>query len=81
MAQLVQRVFAKSPALDYWESGMDLGLSRDLFDSFLKYQALMRDSFRRLQRDYGFHIVDGERDPAAVNDELRKKIAAVLIGK
>ncbi|MEI6357029.1 MAG: thymidylate kinase [Verrucomicrobiota bacterium] len=80
-AHLVQRVFAKSPALDYWESGMDLGLSRDLFDSFLKYQALMREAFRQLQRDYGFHIVDGERDPVAVGDELTEKIAAVLIGK
>ena len=80
-AHLVQRVFAKSPALDYWESGMDLGLSRDLFDSFLKYQALMREAFRQLQCDYGFHIVDGERDPVAVGDELTEKIAAVLVGK
>jgi dTMP kinase len=32
---LVQRNFAKDFALDYWESGMDLGLSRDMFDSFL----------------------------------------------
>src|SRR2546426_10848379 len=37
--QLVQRNFLKNQALDYWESGMDLGLSRDMFDSFLKYQA------------------------------------------
>src|SRR3982750_2689823 len=27
--ELVQRSFAKNAALDYWESGMDLGLSRD----------------------------------------------------
>ena len=37
--QLVQRVFAKTQSLDYWESGMDLGLSRDMFDSFLRYRA------------------------------------------
>ena len=33
--ELVQRNFEKNHALDYWESGMDLGLSRDMFDSFL----------------------------------------------
>ena len=40
--ELVQRNFAKNAALDYWESGMDLGLSRDMFDSFLKYQTVMQ---------------------------------------
>jgi dTMP kinase len=31
--QLVERNFQKNSTLDYWESGMDLGLSRDMFDS------------------------------------------------
>ena len=78
--QLVQRNFAKKHALDYWESGMDLGLSREMFDSFLKYQALMAQQFRRLQAAYGFSIVDGDRSPEAINAELRRKIEAVLDG-
>src|SRR6185436_2182130 len=47
--ELVQRTFQKNSALDYWESGMDLGLSRDMFDSFLKYQTLVEEQFKRLQ--------------------------------
>src|SRR5678816_1731387 len=43
---LVQRNLAKSAALDYWESGMDLGLSRDMFDSFIEYQKLMLKQFK-----------------------------------
>ncbi len=78
---LVQRVFAKNQSLDYWESGMDLGLSRDMFDSFLRYQGLMRDTFRRLQQTYGFDIIDGERSPDAINQELQTRIEAVLAGK
>src|SRR6187402_1380048 len=58
---LVQRALAKTATLDYWESGMDLGLSRDLFDSFIEYQTLMRLAFRKLQKSYGFTIVDGNR--------------------
>jgi len=76
--QLVQRTFAKYAALDYWESGMDLGLSRDVFDSFLKYQAMMAQHFKRLQRTYGFDIVDGHRSVDAINSELQRKIEAVL---
>src|SRR6266481_2946299 len=44
--QLVQRNFAKNCALDYWESGMDLGLSRDMFDSFVQYQTAMAKIFK-----------------------------------
>ncbi len=78
--ELVQRTFAKNSALDYWESGMDLGLTRDMFDSFLKYQSLVAKQFTRLQAGYGFNIVDGHRSVDAVNLELRKKITAVLAG-
>ena len=79
--ELVQRSFAKNTALDYWESGMDLGLSRDMFDSFMKYQTSMQKTFRQLQATYGFTIVDGMRPADAINAELQKKISAVLAGK
>jgi len=79
--QLVQRVFAKNQSLDYWESGMDLGLSRDMFDSFLRYQGLMRDTFRRLQQTYGFQIVDADRPPEEINAELQERIEDVLRGR
>ncbi len=79
--ELVQRSFAKNASLDYWESGMDLGLSRDMFDSFMKYQRTMQTTFRHLQTSYGFTIVDGMRPGDVVNAELRKKISAVMAGK
>src|SRR5499427_8535239 len=43
--ELVQRNLSKNATLDYWESGMDLGLSRDLFDSFVHYQTAMQSAF------------------------------------
>jgi dTMP kinase len=76
--ELVQRNLSKNATLDYWESGMDLGLSRDMFDSFLKYQAAMHASFKRLQKTYAFHILDANRPVDSVTKELRVKIRAVL---
>src|SRR6266702_1556781 len=78
---LVQRTFAKNASLDYWESGMDIGLSRDLFDSFMKYQTTMEKTFRHLQQIYRFTIVNGMRSTEAINSDLRKKIRIVLAGK
>ena len=78
--ELVQRNLANSATLDYWESGMDLGLSRDVFDSFLKYQTAMQLAFRQLQKTYGFTIMDGNRSVDSVTRELRTKITGLLAG-
>ena len=79
--ELVQRNLSKNATLDYWESGMDLGLSRDMFDSFIKYQTAIQSVFQRLQKTYGFNIVDANRSIDSVTRELRKKIGALLNGK
>jgi dTMP kinase len=76
--ELVQRNLSKTATLDYWESGMDLGLSRDLFDSFLKYQIAMGDAFRQLQKSCQFDIINANRSVESVNKDLRKKISALL---
>jgi dTMP kinase len=78
---LVQRNFAKDFALDYWESGMDLGLSRDMFDSFLEYQELIAHQFERLQATYGFSIIEGDQSPEEINAELQQKTEQVLAKK
>ncbi len=79
--ELVQRNLSKNATLDYWESGMDIGFSRDVFDSFVEYQTKMQAAFRKLQKFYGFTIVDGNRSVDDITQELRKKIGLVLAGK
>jgi dTMP kinase len=78
---LVERTFRKAQQLDYWESGMDLGLSRDMFDSFLKYQSSMIEQFQRLQKSYGFRIIDGNQSVDGVYAELRHDIEEVMKGE
>lgn len=76
--ELVQRVFAKNQALDYWESGMDLGLSRDMFDSFLKYQTMMKATFLKLRETYPLTVIDGGQSTQAVTKELQSRIESLL---
>ena len=77
--ELVQRNFAKNATLDYWESGMDLGLSRDMFDSFMKYQTLVEQQFKRLQGTYRFTILDGNLSVEALHTlELPQKNQSLL---
>jgi dTMP kinase len=77
---LVQRTFRKTFTLDFWESGMDLGLSRDMFDSFLQYQSRMAAQFQRLQATYGFRMIDANRPIEDVYNELRRDIDEVMKG-
>jgi len=47
----------------------------------VKYQTAMQSAFRKLQKTYGFTIVDGNRPVGSITKELRKKIRALLAGK
>jgi len=73
-----EREFRKSHAISYWESGRDMSLSNDLFQSFIRYQARIRSQFEALSTRHKFIEVNGEQSVRAVNDELRKRIAALL---
>lgn len=76
---LVERNFQKHAELDYWESGMDIGLSRDRFDSFIKYQKLINQEFHRMQKRFTFQVVNGNRSTKAVLSELKSKIEPYLV--
>jgi dTMP kinase len=76
--QLVERNFKKNVTLSFWESGMDVGLSRDMFGSFIKYQRLIQAEFRRMQTEYHFDVINGNRSARAIANELRTKVQAIL---
>jgi dTMP kinase len=68
--QLVERNLHKNATLDYWESGRDLGITRDIFDSFLQYQRLIQREFSLMQEQYGFHVVNGNRSIRSVSRDI-----------
>jgi dTMP kinase len=77
-AQLVERNFRKNTTLDYWEAGMDLGLSRDIFDSFIRYQRLIQKEFLLMQKEYGFNVINGNRSIRTIANEVRAKVEGLL---
>jgi dTMP kinase len=72
------REFKKSQTISYWESGRDMSLSNDLFQSFIRYQLLIKQEFEYLSNRHGFIELDGEASVAEVNRALRTRIAAHL---
>jgi dTMP kinase len=71
---LLHRAISKYGSLDYWESGMDLSLSRDRFESFFRYQELLRKEFEWMASPYRFHIIDANRSPLMVHQDVRRVV-------
>ena len=78
-AQLIERNLRKNATLDYWESGMDLGLSRDSFDSFIRYQRLIQKEFALMQAKYGFATVNCNSSIRSVAREISSRVMDIGI--
>ena len=68
----------ETTGMNYWESGMDLRLGADLYDSFKKYQSLMIKEFDRMAEEFHFNVVDARKSPEDIQAELRGHILPVL---
>ncbi|MCA1810900.1 MAG: hypothetical protein LC623_02690 [Halobacteriales archaeon] len=78
---LLDRRLAEHDDLDYWESGMDLGISRNWHASFLRYQKRMREEFQRLGKRYGLQDINANRTVTAVQQDLKTRLQALLEAK
>ena len=55
---LLKRVIGTT-GLDYWESGRDIGLSTDFYESFKIYQAKCLEEYNKMKDEYNFVSIDG----------------------
>jgi dTMP kinase len=76
--QLVERVLSSGRGFDYWESGMDLGLGQDFYDSFIEYQTRMLKVFDRMSGEYGFHVLNASRSVRSVAADLRRAVTKIV---
>jgi len=76
--QLVERVLSSGRGFDYWESGMDLHLGEDFYDSFIEYQTRMLKVFDRMSSEYGFHVLNASRSVRSVAADLRRAVTRLI---
>ena len=74
---LVPRVLAAG-GFDYWESGMDLPMGEDLYDSFINYQRRVIQELDALSTELGFETIDATRPVETNADYLAERISAIL---
>jgi dTMP kinase len=64
---------------DYWESGMDLYSTEDMYESFRKYQSALLEQFDRLAEEFHFEVVDARPGPKEIFEQLRGGILRILL--
>lgn len=68
----------ETKGMNYWESGMDLRLGGDLFDSFKKYQSSLIEEFDKMAEEFHFEVIDARKPPEEIQSSLRSKIQPIL---
>jgi dTMP kinase len=74
---LVTRVL-QSTGFDYWESGMDLHLGDDMYDSFVSYQTRLLGEFDKMVESYGFTVIDASRSIEDVFYDLHERLDPII---
>ena len=76
---LLTRVL-QSGGFDYWESGMDLRMGEDLYESFIRYQKWLLAEFDKMVEPYGFETVDASSSIEEVFKDLRGRVDSIIGG-
>jgi dTMP kinase len=75
---LIRRVL-QSRGMDFWESGMDMKLGDDIYESFRAYQRSLLKEYASMADEFGFRMLDARRKIDVIQDELRRQIGAFLV--
>ena len=78
VADLIPRVLRQPSGFDYWESGMDLHMGEDRFDSFVRYQTRMIGVFDSMVEQYGFSVIDASHSIEWIFTNLQRRVGRLL---
>ena len=74
---LIPRVLQRG-GFDHWESGMDMKMGGDLFDSFVNYQMRLLEQFDAMAGEYGFEVIDAVQPVERIVEQLKERMFPLL---
>ncbi len=72
------RILGGRDALKYYEAGMDLGLARDVEESFRIFQGRILDEYDGMAEDMGFHVIDASLSIEHQQKRMREIVVTEL---
>ncbi len=75
--ELVPRILAAG-GFDYWESGMDMPMGEDLYESFINYQRRVIQELDILATEFEFDTLDATRSVDENAEQLARRVSELL---
>jgi dTMP kinase len=75
---LLRRIITTRGGLDFYESGRDIGMSTDLYQSFKLYQAQILLEYEQMVSEYDFKVVAADESIDSVQRALRTHVQSLL---
>ena len=74
----VNRIISGRPKLKHYEAGMDLGLSKDEYESYRMFQGRIVDEYESMVNDENFVVIDGTLEIEKQQNIVRRNVLHVL---
>ncbi len=78
--EAMRRILAGRPRIKHYEAGMDLGLSTDPYDSFRRFQGMIRSEYDSLVDEFGLIRIDATQSLVAQQDRMREIVRVHVDG-
>lgn len=72
------RILGGRDAIKYYEAGMDLGLSRDVVESFRLFQGRILEEYEAMAHEMGFHVIDATGSIEQQQRQMREIVLSEL---
>jgi dTMP kinase len=80
LGEAMKRILVGRPDVKYYEAGMDLGLSTDVYDSFRIFQGLIRNEYERVVDEFGLIRLDATESLVHQQQRMREIVRPLLEG-
>ena len=74
----LKRKLASRSKINYYEAGMDLGLSDDVQESYVRFQSRLRAEYEKIAESDAFTVIDSSRPVESIQAELRSNLRPLL---
>ncbi len=74
----VNRILKLRPDLNYFNAGMDLRYSSDIYESYRIYQERLQEQYLALGTSHDFHMINGDESIEAQQTTLRQLVSGKL---
>ncbi|MCC7527747.1 MAG: dTMP kinase [Candidatus Melainabacteria bacterium] len=75
---LLRRIITTRGSLDFYESGRDIGMSTDLYQSFKLYQSQIMFEYEQMMTEFPFVVVSADETPDKIQHNLRQHVGKIL---